>query len=407
MTDEDPSLLTPHNQYFLRQLELTVAPRTSKPGSIEALIDDLMEYNHDPYGYGLAPAVDTYGQLVDLGFDAVPALIAHVQDDRLSRAMFGGLNNFRPYHLTVGHLCSRLLYDLSARTIDGSVWELRGDRLDAKPCERWYAEAKRIGEENWLVDHAVPADNGQTIVNQRGRAETLIGRVIAIKYPHRLPAIYRAMLKKPDSGWLHDHVDQIVASKLPREEKLALFEEGVRHPNAGHRCNALSGLGQLSSPLFRDRLRVELREVSARLEAGEAWTPAMDRFTGFVFGTDDRECWDLLLTITKRLPVGDRSSMLHFAEGYPRNRPPDPNRLERLRFLLQFLGDHERIYDDDEMKYEMRDAAAYHLAGLLGVKMRRHPHGILTPYPDRGPLSRLFFREMLRELATREVAKNH
>src|SRR4029079_12483025 len=84
---EEPSLLTPGMKELLCQLELTVATRKSKPGSFEALIDDLTEYfteNANGPFTGWEPPKDpaSYWKLAELGFDAVPALIEHVTDDR-------------------------------------------------------------------------------------------------------------------------------------------------------------------------------------------------------------------------------------------------------------------------------------------------------------------------------------
>jgi hypothetical protein len=77
----------------VRDLELTLAPRKSKPGTVEALIDDLTDYwfsgaaAFEPLGenqWGEA----AYRKLAEMGFDAVPALIDAIKDRRLTRFPF-------------------------------------------------------------------------------------------------------------------------------------------------------------------------------------------------------------------------------------------------------------------------------------------------------------------------------
>lgn len=397
LAQEYPTLSTPADQEYLRKLELTVVPRKSKPGSVEALIDDLLDYHIDLLGES-KPRDEAYWKLADLGFDAVPALLDHVQDDRYTRTIrFVGKGVWIE---TVGHVCSQLLNDLSARTIAGSLSVSGGHRFEKEDARKWFAEAQKVGEEKWLVDHAIPGKDAERI---HPSSVKHIVRVIGVKYPQRLPEIYRTMLKRPKDR-IVDVVDEIVGSKLPRDEKLALFEEGAKHENFEHRAAALRGLDELKSPLFRKYLLATMKQIATDARTVQDWSWTHDSTVCLVVRTDDRECWDLLLRIAKKLPVSERDGVVFGVCDVREKRAP-PVRREQVRFLLQFLDDRDLVYDDEEMKLELRDNAAFLLAEKLGVKARRNPSGAITPHPDRGPLSRLLFREVLRELATRELAK--
>src|SRR5205823_2339002 len=59
-------------------LALTLAPRKSKPGSVEGLIDDLTEFWDDPEDWDNEVGQTAYWKLVELGFDAIPALMDHL-----------------------------------------------------------------------------------------------------------------------------------------------------------------------------------------------------------------------------------------------------------------------------------------------------------------------------------------
>lgn len=381
----------PITDRYLRDLALTVAPRKSKPGSVEALIDDLTEYWAPQFFSSYPSNHASYWKLAELGFDAVPALIEHVGDNRLTRTTDHG-PHFASWHdVTVGHLCSRLLFDLSARTIGGRYRQHAGDRLDPVEARKWFEKAKKIGEEKWLLDHAILTDDDAMILNQKGRPEPLIVRVIGAKYPERLPAIYRAMLKQPVEGvWLNDYVNEIVLSKLPREQKVALLEEGAVHDDLDHRILALEGLAKLDQASLRKHLSTTLKMIQKRKP--EALPE--DRLLRLVESADDRACWDALLSVAKAADIVGRWSFIFYI--CPMGPPDrnDPHRLERIRFLVQFL-------DDDEV----RDDAATSLAGLLGFPVRRHIVIYYTAHDtDRGPLTRLLFREAMRHFAARELA---
>ena len=160
LVKEEPGLLTERNEFLLGCLEATLAPFQSKPGTVEALIDELTEYWHQPWNEPpVEPEWASYWKLAELGFDAVPALIEHLGDDRLTRAWAPDFKNVGSYDITVGHLCSRLLFDLSGGTIGGGYWEERGDRIDPDEADTWFEKAKKMGEEKWLLDHALPPED--------------------------------------------------------------------------------------------------------------------------------------------------------------------------------------------------------------------------------------------------------
>lgn len=80
----------PTNDPFLHFLNLSLKPSGAKTGSAEAAIDELMDarWHHGAsFKDGLDPRVE---DVVRLGFDAVPALIAHLDDDRLTRTHHNG-----------------------------------------------------------------------------------------------------------------------------------------------------------------------------------------------------------------------------------------------------------------------------------------------------------------------------
>jgi hypothetical protein len=58
---EEPILRSEYNGWLLSSLEQTVAPRKSKPGSVDSIIDDLTEYWAEP-GFRSQDDPDRAGQ---------------------------------------------------------------------------------------------------------------------------------------------------------------------------------------------------------------------------------------------------------------------------------------------------------------------------------------------------------
>src|SRR5262249_11130850 len=78
---------TQDNRTLLRSLDLALLPRKGKPGTVEALIEELVDCCADmETGEGFERE-EHYLRIVRLGFDAVPALIDHLDDDRLTRTL--------------------------------------------------------------------------------------------------------------------------------------------------------------------------------------------------------------------------------------------------------------------------------------------------------------------------------
>lgn len=383
---------------LLRRLERTVNQPRAKPGTVEARIDDLTEYFVNPQDWTTLdrpppPYREPYWKLAELGFDAVPALIDHIRDDRLTRAVsFGGFSFFGEASPTVGDLCSRLLSDFSGGTIARRGEGRGNDLLDAEQARKWFAEAKKIGEEKWLLDHAIPKGDMPS-------ANRVIVRAIGAKYPARLPEIYRAVLQKPPVHVLdepRDCVEEVVASKLPREQKIALLEEGVAHKVSEHRLWALEGLASLDADLFRKRLAEDLKKYPG--DALEA--------TSLIQRTDDPGCWDAFAAAAKRASYEARMVIILDIGHLDPPDKPDPIRRERVRFLAQLLDDRTAEKDESGDTVEVRDYAASQLGGLLRFRMDyRYPDHMVQHDPNRGPITRFVFREAVRRAAEQELTR--
>lgn len=385
-----PQLRNAERERLLRQLEAAVEHRsTAKPGSIEALIDDLSEFHDSRYGQG-----EAYWKLIEAGFDAVPALIEHLGDDRLTRADSRALANSDrdPYELTVGHICSRILFDLSWHRIE---YDTRSDApMRADRAREWFEQAKKIGEAKWLADEIV---THETMDGSMIRQQLAMARAISAKQPERLAVIYRDSLRISSFVQVRDHVDAVVASRLKREEKIALLEEGAANPRMEHAFLAIQGLEQLDLKIARKQLLAVIRRIGT---AEEHEADVFAESIPGVFRTHaDVECWDALAVAVRSQPPKARHNLVHWMTLDDRGPETLAVRSERLRFLMKFIDDREQNPKDRE-SWELGDSAAISIERTLDLYesewLRWEP-------PSR--LWRLVLRSTAARHAQREIAR--
>ena len=172
----EPELNTEGNQALLKSLEAALVPSTAKPGTVERMIDDLTEMCNT--GRRHDEADPRYSRLAHMGFAAVPALIEHLDDDRLTRSVKQGFNNFPTWNLRVKHVVSDLLQELAGEEV-GKDWLRRqqGWGVEKADAQAWWDKARKDGEEAYFLAHVLPAGEKAEWPN------SLMLDIITEKYP--------------------------------------------------------------------------------------------------------------------------------------------------------------------------------------------------------------------------------
>jgi WD40 repeat protein len=234
-----PEDFADYEKELVRSLELGLVPSKAKPGSLEAMVDDLIEVHAGPLGGGFAKDEDPrYQKLARRGFEIVPTLIAHLDDERLTKYYHAGFNNFRGFNYRIRNMATDMLQELAGN--DLGAWRLRGDLVGKATAVAWWEDAKKVGEEAYFIGHVL-GDKESTWPNK------LMLDIITRKYPNYLPQIYRKMLddRPKMAGW--QVADAIAISSLPVADKRTLFLLGAKHQNPTHRREALEHLKKLDS----------------------------------------------------------------------------------------------------------------------------------------------------------------
>jgi hypothetical protein len=298
-------------------------------------------------------------------------LIKHLNDERLTRTVKRGFNNFPTYHQRVGMVVSDLLQQLSGTEL-GKNWLERqtGWNVERAAAQAWWVKAKKVGEEPYLVRHVLPTDAKDLWPNA-----TML-RIIAARYPWRLKQIYRTILHRRPGLQSWPLTDAIARSSLPPELKEKLFREGVAHSNLEHRRMALSELMKTDAKHSVSVLIRTLQQLP-RTPKEPYWLCPEAAFAHQVMDTDDPHAWDVLRRVARRSDVGLRMELLNPMDyTYIGER----QRRQRLEFLAAFMDD--ATLRDKRSKpsmwsgphagftfprMEVRDLAAMKAGSILGV----------------------------------------
>ncbi len=408
---QDQELDTKRNRALLKSLELALVPSKAKPGSIKALIDDLVDYDADT-GTGFFEPGDHYWRIAKLGFEAVPVLIEYLEDDRLTRAMMIGFNNFPSWHLRVRDVVGDLLEGLAAEELMrgtedgedvGGGWLRRqqGYRITKAAASKWWEKARKVGEESYLLDHVLPAEDKE---GRQGQVSAHLLNVIQARYPKHIPSLYRKALdKRPelDSTML---ASALLGCPLPATEKVDLLLYAAKHRDNNHRLPALNALKELDKKQFTSLLLATIESFPKDVP-GSYWTCPEARIAKLAVATDDPQVWQTLEKVARRSALGLRMELFNEFSNPKDNR----HRPERLRLLGSFLDDAGLRDEDSSAKFdgpgagfpyhkiEVRDFAALELARLLGIDIELNL--------ERTPEDWAKIRSQVQEVLKRELSK--
>ncbi|MHC4573245.1 MAG: hypothetical protein ACYS76_03810 [Planctomycetota bacterium] len=327
----EPRLDKDYNRALLASLEAALLPSEAEPNTVEAMIDDLVEMCWKSNGLSGHHELDKrYLRLGELGFEAAPKLIQHLDDKRLTRSVLIGFNNFAPYHRTVGDIVSDLLQHISGKEL-GKNWLLRlkGWNVEKKTALSWWKKARKIGEERYVLENVLPSEPNEQWPNE------IMLRIITRRYTSDLPARYTTLLDDRRSLQSWPIAQAITRSSLDPEQKINLFVYAANNRNLEHRRAAFWELKKLDSKRFEELLVQTLDDLPPT--PTEAYGLCREAsFANLVMETDSEKVWATFLRAAKRSDVGLR---MEFLSAMNYCYVGDRHRRQRLVFLRSFLDD--------------------------------------------------------------------
>ena len=369
----EPTLRRPYHQEMVKSVQAIFLAPKSKPGSIEAIIDELVEYDgseDDDSNNGSLPPRKEYPweRLCGLYFEAVPVLIKHLDDKRLTPIRSLPFNNFGSWQWQVEHIVSSLLETIACESIGpgGFAWEpvQKADAL------KWLAKAKTMGEGKYALSKAFP--NGVTasgLITMRANIPNPAPLlVIQKRYPRHLPELYRRLLSERPSLESDVLARAIARSSLPLKVKREALLLGYENDKGAHQFHALEALKDLDHPLFVKLLLPVLekmpRHVRTDTVMAEGYLPCW-----LVRHTSDARVWKTLETATRKATVAARMDVLRRV-GYTEVKDA-AIRQRQLTFLASYLSDKEEAERGFLGRIPVRQVAALMMAERFGLPVPR------------------------------------
>jgi hypothetical protein len=367
---------------LLNSLDAALKPRNSKPGSDEALVDALIEARGwEPFessrldGFRSDPR---YRALLRRGLDAVPVLSKHLDDDRLVRCYSHvcGCNE----DLRVRHIVFDILMQIRGGPIIGG-WRgvLDNDVPKDWPVEveKWYAEARKLGEEKYILSRLFSTDEGE----EQFRPGQLW--LIADKYPQRLPDVFRKGIDAyPHSLFAWKYAKVVAGSKLPDADKKKALEFAATQNEPRTRAAGIYYLRRFDPKLAKERLLHGLKNPEEPRED--------DAVLAFIVaeGTDPDE-WKALAIAIRRASA---SRQIDTICAVLCATTPGAQK-DRLAFLTEFLTDEASAAapKDHRTRAETRHFAETQLAALLQTGPKP------DPTDPNGVVSWVEFRDYVKE----------
>jgi hypothetical protein len=373
-----------------------LAPRKAKPGRVQALADGLVEVCSTGLKFDSAPDPH-YLALVEEGFAAVPAVIDHLDDTRLTRCRGAVQASGLEDHLRVCDVANAFLLGLAGEGAEEEGFGgQEGRPIGKAAAQAWWEKASKVGEEAYLLAHILPRDNKAEWPHDHPL------RVLVKKYPKDLPKLYRDVVDGRPRIQSWPLAEAVALSALPLGQKVELFLHGARTKQGWHRLAALQHLKGLAPERFLALLLDNLDGLPETPE-GPQWESPAGYYAAWVVQTDDPRAWRALERAARRCDVGQRTELLAVL-GY--RSFGQRQRQRRVALLAAFLED-AAVMDAPSnpgksprplavfgiTRLEVRDLAAWGIASVLGMPA--------DPEPDWGPKEWAELRSRVRQAIKR------
>jgi hypothetical protein len=403
----DKEVNTEVNQALLKSLDLALLPSKAKPGSFEALIDKLVDFRgtSGAMNEGFGEPDDCYISIAKLGFEAVPTLIEHLDDERLTRGLMQGFNNFPSFNLRVQHVVSDLLEGLAGPEIEFD-WLRRQQGWTVKKADavQWWLKAQKVNEEAYLLKHFLDADE-QADGGRGARINQHRLCVLRAKYPKRIAELYKENLDKHPGLESFTLAQAVLTCPLSKEGKIELYLHAIKNKERCHHVPALGALSKLDPKRFADLLIRAIEDFPKDTQE-DYWRCDIVAIANMAVHCDDPRVWPLLEKVARRSSLGLKMEILHAAcdGGYPDFAQ---HRVDLLSLLSQFLDDPAlRDKSADKRfqgpgagfpyeKIEVRDAVALDMAWVLKIDIETNL--------NRTPAEWAKIRERVHQAMKREM----
>ncbi|MDB5306331.1 MAG: hypothetical protein JWO38_533 [Gemmataceae bacterium] len=387
--DDVPDLKIGQRKALLTDLAATLDAKPPPEGSVEAflldwagrpagstdsLLPDWAAGPEEPVwvhllfnfeaGAGNAPA----REIVLRGFDAVPALLALLEDRRVTAhdAFIGDIER-------VGDLAGELLQEIAGIPPENDPLTFRPAKRSPAYWRTWWERTRGVKERGYYTSRVFRTNWVGRVTGVNPPA----AQIIAHKFPDLLPALCEEFSKRAgsdaDSSGL---ADAVAAAPRAKEERVKILAAFAGREPVARRLDLLGTLARVDVEASTQLLLPILAPMPRAAEGPYGGYPEVTAAWVVAEVPDDR-VWKEYLRIARRADVGLRLEMIDRLTDAPVGKK---NRERLLAYLAAFLNDEAvRDYWAEPKKYgkgspaadfekiAVRDFAAMKLADILGL----------------------------------------
>jgi hypothetical protein len=351
---------------LLDSLDLALKPRNSPPGSVDALIDELIDargrQSIDLRVSDGVRADPRYRAVLRKGLDAVPALISHLNDQRLTRS-YWNLCGWKD--LRVQDVALDILMQLNGGPFPLSGWMDMPDNAEAlkewsNVIEEWYAAARKLGEEKYIVSR-IP---GEDETDEQFRPGLLW--LLAEKYPQRLPEVFRKCIdtRPQHSLFAWEYAKLVSESRIPEADKRKVLEYAATRDQPEVSMAGIYYIRSFDPKFAKEKILLGLKG-DVEFDLGTIYLPFI------VAETRDPDEWKALALAMRR---AIRSGQVNMICAVLCAKAPGAKK-ERLALLRDFLTEEAiaRAPNGPPTQAEAQRIAETQLADLLKIEMQLYP----------------------------------
>jgi hypothetical protein len=374
---------TKANRTLISDMEMTLAP--VKPASdrfepvVNALLELDVEGNWPGCGYedarNYADWDPSYRTLRDAGLQAVPALLQHLEDYRLTRCIEQTSDGQYTWHVRIADVVAQLLNGLAPEPFAHEFQRAdgRGVALDSARVQEWWKEASAKRELDYLLKNAFKNHGAG---GRKWKSSVL--HALGNRYPEHLVRLFEEDLKNGRVDY--DLFVSLADSKAGETTKDQLFEKAVASKDEWTRAEALSRIVHRRGATAVPTLLKSLREIP-KTPSVAYWMTQTGKVTQIASCTKDERVWQVLEETAKRVDIGQRMEILDHVH---LSREAKDN-LRAIRLLKSFLNDTEvrdlrssALFDGPSAAFlferiAVRNFAAQRLANALGLELDPDP----------------------------------
>ena len=338
---EFPSVSTEWSRGVLKSLRATLDPKYVREGENEALVEALLQCSMDGKQLespdpGEEKKIEPLIAIVEKGFDMVPTLIGHLEDERLTRAWVPPMMNGAGDVVRVSDVCRNILNQYRGGA------QANGKTEENRLIRKWWVNVK-------------PGDEAELCLTRLTSNGAFSPDASIVQAKKRFPGIllhaFYAILKTGKKVQTWPLLEAMEASSLDRQLVESAALAGCKSANRDTVSSALGTLWNLKSGGFEAEMIKALDSIPADAMGG--WLDVEDSFAHIAANSDSPAVWDALRRAARRANVDLRLELLQ-TSSYVNLRGKDLK--VRIKFFSSFFDDpavaHKKRKDPNDPKLE-------------------------------------------------------